>query len=175
MTDQRAVPMVCKVFASGGDELQLAAVGMLSQIEGPSASNALATLAIFSESKDVRSRAVAALARRDPRDVVGRLINLIRRPFKYKVREGHGPGTTGELLVEGEAFNLQRLYQYSMIDLRTIPVTQPNMMWMPGNARYVAWRCGQNVPQLGSITVGNTKIVRLGTTMPPGTIRQVRA
>ena len=121
-------------------ESQVAAVGMLSQIEGPSASNALATLAVFSPSKEVRSRAADNLSHRDPRDVVGRLINLIRPPFKYKVRPGNGPGTTGELLVEGEAFNLQRLYQYSMIDLRTIPVSPPISMQMPGDARRAATR-----------------------------------
>ena len=141
--------MICHVFVSGGESSQVAAVGMLSQIEGPSASNALATLAVFSPSKEVRSRAADKLSHRDPRDVVGRLINLIRPPFKYKVRPGNGPGTTGELLVEGEEFNLQRLYQYSMIDLRTIPMGPPISMQMPGGGPVAA--AGSNTSQLSSI------------------------
>jgi hypothetical protein len=121
IADPRAVPMVCEILASGGERLQLAAVGVLGQIEGPSASTALALATVFSESKSVRDAALSNLEKRDPRDVIGRLINLIRRPYKYTVRQGDGPGSSGELLVDGERFNLQRLYRYSTVDARTIP------------------------------------------------------
>ena len=51
------------------------------------------------------------MTRRDARDVVGRLINLIRKPYKYQVRRVNGPGSPGELFIEGERFNIQRFYQ----------------------------------------------------------------
>ena len=64
------------------------------------------------------------LALRDPRDVVGRLITLVRRPYKYEVRTGNGPGSVGELVVDGERFDLRRLYQFPTIDFRLVPVGQ---------------------------------------------------
>ena len=95
----------------GGERLQIAAVQMLGQIDGPSASNGLAVLAVFSPAAEVRTRAIETLSRRDPRDVVGRLIGLIHKPYKYQVRHVNGPGSPGELFVEGERFNIQRFYQ----------------------------------------------------------------
>jgi HEAT repeats len=109
VTDLRAVPMIWALFGRGSERLQIAAVQMLGQIDGPSASIALAALAVFNTSAQVRQRATETLARRDPRDVVGRLIGLIRKPFKYQVRPSNGPGSTGVLFVEGERFNVQRI------------------------------------------------------------------
>ena len=111
VTDPRAVPMIWAIFVRGGERLQIAAVQMLGQIDGPSASNGLAALAVFSPAAEVRRRAIETLTRRDPRDVVGRLIGLIHKPYKYQVRHVNGPGSPGELFVEGERFNIQRFYQ----------------------------------------------------------------
>ena len=111
VADPRAVPMVWALFVRGGERLQIAAVQMLGQIDGPSASNGLAVLAVFSPAAEVRTRAIETLSRRDPRDVVGRLIGLIHKPYKYQVRRVNGPGSPGELFVEGERFNIQRFYQ----------------------------------------------------------------
>ena len=111
VTDPRAVPMIWAIFVRGGERLQIAAVQMLAQIDGPSASNGLAALAVFSPAAEVRRRAIETLTRRDPRDVVGRLINLIHKPYKYQVQHVNGPGAPGELFVEGERFNIQRFYQ----------------------------------------------------------------
>jgi tetratricopeptide (TPR) repeat protein len=111
VTDLRAVPMIWSIFVSGGQRVQIAAVQMLGQIDGPSASNGLAVLAVFSPIAEVRRRAIETLTRRDPRDVVGRLIGLIHKPYKYQVRHVNGPGSPGELFVEGERFNIQRFYQ----------------------------------------------------------------
>jgi len=116
VTDPRAVPMIWALFGRGNERLQTAAVRMLSQIDSPSASIALAALAVFPTSAEVRHRATETLARRDPRDVVGRLIGLVRKPFKYQVRPSAGPGSTGVLFVEGERFNVQRIYQTWAID-----------------------------------------------------------
>jgi pretoxin HINT domain-containing protein len=125
VTDPRAVPMVWQVFTGGGEASQLIAVRLLDQIEGPGASNALATLAIFCPSAKVRRRAADTLVHRDPRDVVGRLINLVRRPFKYTVQPGAGPGSPVELYVDGERFDVRRLYRFSTFDVRLVPVPTP--------------------------------------------------
>jgi Pretoxin HINT domain/HEAT repeats len=111
VTDPRAVAMIWSVFVRGGERQQIAAVQMLGQIDGPSASNALAALAVFSPAAEVRRQAIQTLTRRDPRDVLGRLIGLIHTPYKYQVRHVNGPGSPGELFVEGEQFNIQRFYQ----------------------------------------------------------------
>ena len=58
VTDPRAVPMVWALFVRGGERLQIAAVQMLGQIDGPSASNGLAVLAVFSPAAEVRTRAI---------------------------------------------------------------------------------------------------------------------
>ena len=111
VTDPRAVPMIWAIFVPGGQRVQIAAVQMLGQIDGPAASNGLAALAVFNPNAEVRRRAIETLTRRDPRDVVGRLIGLIHKPYKYQVRHVNGPGSPGELFVEGERFNIQRFYQ----------------------------------------------------------------
>jgi tetratricopeptide (TPR) repeat protein len=116
VTDPRAVPMIWSVFGRGSERLQIAAVQMFGQIDSPSASIALAGLAVFNSSADVRLRATAAIVRRDPRDVVGRLIGLVRIPFKYQVRPSSGPGSPGVLFVEGEQFNVQRIYNSMTVD-----------------------------------------------------------
>ena len=90
VTDPRAVPMIWAVFACGSERLQLVAVQMLGQIDGPSASTALATLAILYPEGRVSRRASETLTRRDPRDIVGRLITMIRKPFTYQVRPVEG-------------------------------------------------------------------------------------
>jgi Pretoxin HINT domain/HEAT repeats len=125
VTDPRAVPMISRILAGGDERLQLAAVQVLGQIDGPRASNLLAVLAVSSPLASVRQEALADLTRRDPRDVVGRLINLVSRPFKYQVRQGNGPGSTGELFVDGEKFDIRRLYRFATIDYRLVPVSAP--------------------------------------------------
>jgi Pretoxin HINT domain len=122
VTDPRAVPMIWAVFVAGAAERsQVAAVQMLGQIDGRSASTALATLAIFLPEGTVRARAAETVMRRDPRDIVDRLIALIRKPFTYKVRPANQPGTAGELFVEGETFDVRRIYRLQPADLRQIP------------------------------------------------------
>jgi tetratricopeptide (TPR) repeat protein len=121
VSDPRAVPMIWGHFVSGGERLQLAAVQMLGQIDSPGASASLAALAVFNPSGQVRGRAIATLSRRDPRDVVGQLVELVRKPFKYQVRAVNGPGSPSELFVEGEKFNVRRLYAMTPVDPNQIP------------------------------------------------------
>ena len=47
--------------------------------------------------------AIETLARRDPRDVIGRLIGLVRKPFRYEVRKVGGPGSDGPAVRRGRA------------------------------------------------------------------------
>jgi tetratricopeptide (TPR) repeat protein len=122
VTDPRAVPMIWATLLRRSERLQLAAVQMLGQIDGPVASTSLAALAVFNPSGQVRGRAIHTLGRRDPRDVVDRLIGLVRKPFKYQVRLVNGPGSPGELFIEGEKFNVRRLYTMTPVDPRRIPV-----------------------------------------------------
>ncbi len=122
VTDLRAVPMIWTTLIARSERLQLAAVQILGQIDGPVASTSLAALAVFNPSGQVRGRAIETLVRRDPRDVVDRLIGMVRKPFKYQVRLVNGPGSPGELFVEGEKFNVRRLYTMTPVDPSQIPV-----------------------------------------------------
>jgi tetratricopeptide (TPR) repeat protein len=121
VTDPRAVPMVWKVFGSGNERLQLVAADLFSQIEGPAASLWLAVLAVDSPFAPVRQQATATLRGRDPRDVIGRLIALVHKPYKYEVKPGIGPGSTGSLIVDGEKFDIRRFYRMPDIDIRVMP------------------------------------------------------
>jgi hypothetical protein len=121
VTDPRAVPMIWRVFGTGSARMQLVAVQLFGQIEGPAASFWLAVLAVDNPSPEVRRRATDVLVRRDPRDVIGRLITLVHKPYKYEVKPGNGPGSTGALFVDGERFDLQRFYRFPDMDLRVMP------------------------------------------------------
>jgi tetratricopeptide (TPR) repeat protein len=111
VTDPRAVPMIWKHFVRMSERRELAAVQMLGQIEGASPAMGLAAMAVFSPRPEVRERATDTLARYDPRDIVEPLIDVVQKPFAYQVRPIAGPGSDGELFVEGERFNVQRIYR----------------------------------------------------------------
>jgi len=140
ITDPRAVPMIWATFVAGSDRLQLAAVQMLGQIDGPVASTSLAAIAVFNSSGQVRGRAIDTLVRRDPRDIVDRLIGMIRKPFKYQVKPVNGPGTAGELFIEGEKFNVRRLYAMQPVDATQIPARNftPDVAFDPFSAANMA-------------------------------------
>jgi hypothetical protein len=110
VSDPRAARAVWAVFALGGEADQSRAVTLFGQIDGPEAALDLAALAVYSLSAPVRGDAAATLVRRDPRDVVGPMIDLVRTPLKFEVRPVYGPGQPGVLFVEGERFNIQRIY-----------------------------------------------------------------
>ncbi len=118
VTDPRAVPAILHAFGKGRVVDQLRAVQLLGQVDSPSASRALAGLAVLSKSAEIRRIAVETLRRRDPRDFVRLWIALIRKPIKFEVRPVGGPGSPGVLFVEGEKANLKRLYS---------PPTMPNV------------------------------------------------
>ena len=146
--------MIMRVFGTGSERMQLVAVELLSQIDGPAASFWLAVLAVDNPSAEVRQRASEALRRRDPRDVIGLLISRVHKPYKYKVQPGTGPGSTGSLIVDGEQFDIQRFYRMPDLDFRLMPpVTITGLICqtphsMPAPATPAAGRrgCGEPGP-----------------------------
>jgi hypothetical protein len=121
VTDPRAVPSVLAVLGSGNAEAQLLAVQVLGQIASPESSRALADVAASARSEAVRRAAAETLRRRDPREFVDRLIARLEDPIRYHVRPVAGPGQAGELLIEGDRFNLGRVYEPP--PLPRVPVT----------------------------------------------------
>jgi hypothetical protein len=111
VTDPRAARAVWTYFARGGEADQGRAVQLFGQIDAPEASLDLAALAVSSPAPEVRRKATETLVRRDPREFVGALIERIRTPLKYEVRFVEGPGKPGSLFVEGEKFNIRRIYE----------------------------------------------------------------
>ena len=112
VTDPYAAPAVWAVFVEGArsERDQATAVQLLGQIDAPRASKSLAMLAVFSDSPEVRRAATETLRNRDNRDFLGTLIPLLRKRVKYEIRPVGGPGSPGVLFVEGEQFNVRRLY-----------------------------------------------------------------
>ena len=55
VTEPRAVPAIWALFVTGNVRHQMAAIQMFGQIDGPSASNALAVLAVFHPGPEVRA------------------------------------------------------------------------------------------------------------------------
>ena len=123
VTDPRAVPMILHTFATNRPDDQLRAVQLLGQVDAPSASRALAGLAVLSKSAEVRRVALEILKGRDPRDFVQLWIALVRKPIRFEVRPVAGPGSPGSLFIEGEKANLRRVYA---------PPAMPSIPYLPG-------------------------------------------
>jgi tetratricopeptide (TPR) repeat protein len=111
LQDARAVPSIWRVFGLSGPADQERAVRLLSQIDAPSASRALASLAVMGLTEGVRAHAADALLKRDPREFAGVLIGAIRDPIEFEVREVEGPGKPGELYVHGKRMNRRFFYE----------------------------------------------------------------
>ncbi len=110
LTDPRAVPSIARVFLTDRAADQALAVQLLGQVDSPAASKTLAALAVLAPSAETRRLAIETLKRRDARDFVRSWIALIRKPVKFEVKPVGGPGSPGELFVEGEKANLRRRY-----------------------------------------------------------------
>jgi hypothetical protein len=110
VTDPHAVSAVWTVFVAGSAAHHDRAVQILGQIDAPASSRALAFLAVFDGSAEVRRIATETLRQRDPREFAGLFVNLLRKPIKYEVRPVGGPGVPGALFVEGQRFNVGRMY-----------------------------------------------------------------
>ncbi len=110
VTDPRAIRSIEAVFGDRTATHELVAVGLLGQIDGAPASLALASLAIRGHSPEVRRVAVETLVPRDARDFIAVLTRLVQTPWRYEVRALTGPTSPGELFVEGERFNVRKIY-----------------------------------------------------------------
>ncbi len=108
--DPRAVPSIWKAFATGSSDDQEMAVDILGHIDGERPSRALAGLAILGKTDVIRRAATETLARRNYMGILMDWIGLLHDPIKYEVKQVAGPGMPGTLLVEGEEFNVRRLY-----------------------------------------------------------------
>ncbi|WZO97792.1 polymorphic toxin-type HINT domain-containing protein [Isosphaeraceae bacterium EP7] len=128
--DPRAVPAVWATFITPEEPDQRLAVQLLGQIDAASATRGLADLAIHSPHAEVRRLARETLARRDPRDYMDAMIARIRKPLVITgVQRPQTPGGAGVILVEGEQFNVQRMYQttaYVMTDNEVNSLTGPD-------------------------------------------------
>lgn len=110
ISDPRAVPALWNSFSRGNAKAQAKAVEIFGRIEGMNASRALATLAVFSRSSEVRRASIETLQRRDVREVVSWLISLIQKPTRFEIRRPNGASSPAQLFVEGEKFNTLRDY-----------------------------------------------------------------
>jgi hypothetical protein len=124
INDPRAVASVWSVFVAGKPSNHEMAVQVLGQIDAAASSRALAFLAVFDASAEVRRAATETLKRRDPREFAGLLVALLRDPIKYEVRPVGGPGSPGTLVIAGKKATLKRIYS---------PPATPNIPVMPGD------------------------------------------
>jgi Pretoxin HINT domain len=150
--DPRAIPSIWKVFGQGTAEDQERAIDILGRIDDESAAKGLAGLAIFGKTDLVRRVAVETLTRRNPNDVLMLWVGLLNKPVKYEVRQVAGPGSGGYLTVEGEKFNVRRLYSPpSMSQTQALFVDNSTM----SRARLpLNFNPGYNGPPPGSVNVG---------------------
>jgi hypothetical protein len=162
VTDPRAVKAVWEIFGLGNAEDRSVAVRLLGQLDGPSASHALAYLAVRDDQDGLRRAATESLARRDPRDFVDFLIGLMSDPIRYQVEGTNGRGSPLALLVEGPSYNVRRVYKPRV----QIVLTNPGAWWRVSNravragrreaAREAAWRRDDDI---AGIERANVEIV----------------
>ena len=111
VTDPRAVPSIHKVLASGNRVQQEMAALMLSRIQCPASSHALAGLAMFDSWPKGRSFAIQELKRRDPREYMDEMIGWMHRPYAYHVTPIGANGEPGSMVIDGDHTQMHRVYQ----------------------------------------------------------------
>jgi Pretoxin HINT domain len=120
VTDPNAVRAIWAIFASGKTSQQRLAVQLLGQIDSPDSTRALATLAIASESGEVRGRSIETLRRRDPRAIASFLVGQLRDlerdrdPILYRFLlqpiGWNAIGSLGYLFIRGPLYDIFRTY-----------------------------------------------------------------
>ena len=108
--DPAAIPSIYREFCGGGAVDQSIAVQLLGQIKGAVASKAIAVLAVYGKSAEVRRVATETLRSRPAEEFLDMLVSLMKDLLKYEMRPVGGPGSPGVLFVEGEQFNARRFY-----------------------------------------------------------------
>jgi hypothetical protein len=124
INDPKAVPSVYREFAAGGERDQAILVQVLGQIDSPHASRALAALAVYGKTPEVRRRATETLRGRREEEYLSFLVAMMVDPIKYQVKPVGGPGAPGALVVEGQRANMQRVYA---------PPPPPTIAYRPGD------------------------------------------
>jgi hypothetical protein len=122
--DPRAVPSVYREFCGRSATDQVIAVQLLGQIRSPESTRTLAILSVYGVSAEVRRKATETLRGREPSEYLPLLVSLLADIMKYEVRPVGGPGSPGVLFVEGQRFNVQRVYA---------PPPPPNVSLRPGD------------------------------------------
>jgi hypothetical protein len=112
LTDRRAVPSILKVFSADSSEpTQLRRLRLLSQIDDPSSSRALAAQAIWSRFEAVRRQATYILKGRPSRDYAADLVEMIHGSIRYTVQPISGPNSQGALAIDAPRFRMLRTYE----------------------------------------------------------------
>jgi hypothetical protein len=95
ITDPAAVPSIYREFCGGGATDQEIGVQLLGQIEGPIASKAIAVLAVYGKSSNVRRHATELLRGRPAEEFLDMLVAFMKDLLKYEVKPVGGPGSPG--------------------------------------------------------------------------------
>jgi hypothetical protein len=113
VTDPRAVVSIWSLFGLGGPDDQRQAVRLLGQIHATGSSRALALLAAFGSSAEVRRAASETLRWRDDREFLNLLISLLRDPIRYQYQPlwSEGIASPGILVADGPMGTVYREYQ----------------------------------------------------------------
>lgn len=155
--DPLLVPAVWSMLVAGRRADPVTAVQVFGQIDTRDASRALAQLAAFSEDAEVRRLATETLKRRDAREWADGLIRMIRKPIQYNVRPVGGPGSPGELYVEGKQYNYRRMYAAPL---------PPMIPTMPGDQLVIG---SDGLPALHRYSpYAFSNVVRIPDTFPQG-------
>jgi Pretoxin HINT domain len=120
ISDPTAVPSVWAIFAGGSSSHQALAVQLFGQIDSPDSTQALAVLAVASESGEVRGKSVETLRRRDSSEIAPFLLGLLsnqerrRAPILYHYLlqpvGWNAIGSIGYLFVQGPFYDVFRTY-----------------------------------------------------------------
>lgn len=116
--DPGAVASIVHLFVHGSPASQEFATRLLTQIDAPDSTQALAYLAILGATPEIRSRASWALDRREPLDFAGQLVAMIHTPCQFEYQPITGPGTRGTLVVDTPRFHLLRNYTALALPVR---------------------------------------------------------
>jgi tetratricopeptide (TPR) repeat protein len=119
IVDPRAVPSIERVFGSEKSFDQAWRLWLLSCIDAPESSRAIAAVLVKTRDAMVRAAAVRVLAARDPRAYLGFLINQMREPTHYISQQAR-EGENGVLLVDTPEATVVREYDPTTVRRMTI-------------------------------------------------------
>jgi len=108
--DPRAVSPVVVMFSSTR-EWQSWAVYLLGRIDSPQAAQALAKLAVTSQSSEIREAAIRRLGSFEPQAYVGLLINWIKQPTRYEVERPAQGKADAVVQIDAPQARIERHYR----------------------------------------------------------------